>query len=70
MHNHTAVKVSTLPDCDFCMTEGIRVTAVYNGKTVFGPWAFMCQKHFDAYGHGVGLGVGQKLITEGVPATS
>ncbi len=31
--------------CDFCNND-----AVYDGKTKFGPWAFMCEKHFDSYG--------------------
>jgi len=27
-----------------------------------GPWANMCQEHFDAYGVGLGTGQGQKYL--------
>ena len=30
--------------CDFCNEE-----AIYDTQTVYGPWAFVCQKHFDTY---------------------
>lgn len=49
--------------CDICkhvlMKPG-KVPAVYDGKTVRGPWAFMCESCFKKYG--VGLpGQGKKL---------
>ena len=31
--------------CDFCDSE-----AIMDGKTTMGPWAYMCQVHFDRYG--------------------
>lgn len=31
--------------CDFC-----EAAAVYDGKTVYGPWAFMCEAHLDSIG--------------------
>lgn len=31
--------------CDFCNRQ-----AVFDGKTKFGPWAFMCDKHRALYG--------------------
>lgn len=31
--------------CDFCGKP-----ALYDGKTRLGPWAYMCQEHFDALG--------------------
>lgn len=31
--------------CDFC-----EAAAIYDGKTRYGPWAYMCQKHFDFVG--------------------
>ena len=61
---HTEVKVSKLPDCDFCSKEGHKVPARYDGKTTFGPWANMCQAHFAIYGIGLGLGRGQRLVVE------
>ena len=53
----TTTTVSSLPACDFCGG-----TAYYDGKTHMGPWAFMCKGDFAAYGVGVGLGKGQKLV--------
>lgn len=43
--------------CDFCDSS-----AKYDGKTAGGPWANMCEKHFKAYGVGLGTGRGQKII--------
>ena len=37
------------PSCDFCDHPGI-----YDGKTVSGYWANMCQGHFDEIGVGTG----------------
>ena len=64
MKSHTEVKVNKLPRCDFysegfCRNFG---EAHYDGKTIHGPWANMCEQHFSAYGVGLGLGRGQKLI--------
>lgn len=36
--------------------------ALYDGKTLMGPWAYMCQSCFGRYGVGLGLGKGQLLI--------
>lgn len=33
------------PRCDFCSEP-----AVYDGKTIMGPWAHMCEAHFNKYG--------------------
>lgn len=52
----TSVKVETKPACDFCGSP-----ADYDGKTNMGPWAYMCQGHFDTMGIGLGTGRGQKL---------
>ena len=53
------VRVSSRPTCDFCGHE-----AAVDGKTRFGPWAYMCPSHFAAYGVGLGLGKGQFLLVE------
>lgn len=45
--------------CDFCDKP-----ALYDGRTSFGPWAFMCKTHFQINGVGLGLGKGQKLKQE------
>lgn len=31
--------------CDFCKCK-----AMYDGKTIKGPWAYMCKEHFDLWG--------------------
>lgn len=50
-------KVSQLPKCNFCDDS-----ALYDGMTVYGPWAYMCQGCFDLHGIGtLGLGKGQRL---------
>ena len=49
-------------DCDFCNMLGLKVEANYDGKTVDGPWAYMCNEHFAARGIGLGTGRGQRLI--------
>lgn len=61
---HTEVEVTELPQCDFCKTEGLGNLAAYDGATTLGPWAFLCERHFDTYGVGLGLGRGQKLIVK------
>ena len=53
----TTAYVRELPKCDFCDRP-----ALYDGKTRMGPWANMCETHFNSHGIGVGTGVGQKLI--------
>jgi hypothetical protein len=55
--------VAKYPDCSFCGEE-----AHFDGKTVNG-WAFMCDCCFVVYGQGLGLGVGQQLVTAALDAT-
>ncbi len=43
--------------CDICKVRPPK----YDGKTRMGPWAYMCEKCFKAYGVGLGLGKGQVL---------
>lgn len=56
-----SVRIAAIPDCDFCKPDAITPAAV-EGKTILGPWAYMCQRHFSAYGTGLGTGKGQRLI--------
>lgn len=63
----TEVKVARIPDCDICKYVGPppgkpKQPAAYDGKTVEGPWANMCEFHFKQYGVGLGTGRGQKLV--------
>lgn len=64
----TEAYVATLPKCDFCKGNGIDKDAEYDGKTIHGPWANMCESHFEDYGRGLGTGVGQRLIVGEPPA--
>jgi hypothetical protein len=57
----TWVKVIELPQCDICKER----IGAYDGKTTYGPWAYMCEECFEEVGLGLGLGVGQKLILAG-----
>lgn len=41
--------------------DGVDRPAKYDGRTEAGPWANMCQEHFDEHGVGLGLGRGQML---------
>lgn len=60
MSEHKSVKVDKLPLCDLC--QGDKLQAHYDGKTVYGPWAYMCKPHFERAGIGLGMGRGQELI--------
>lgn len=53
------VAVTRLPGCDM---TGCAMPAVYDAKTVGGPWAYLCSLHFGLYGIGLGLGRGQRLV--------
>jgi hypothetical protein len=68
---HTEVYISAPKTCDLCSEAGLTTQAEYDAKTTMGPWANLCQEHFDDYGVGLGLGRGQKLIvgTKPKPAT-
>lgn len=65
-------RVTSRPDCDLCKAQadsGQRpknniFPAHYDGRTRMGPWAYMCQAHFQECGVGLGLGIGQRLIVD------
>jgi len=50
--------------CDFCTDEKKAVKAIYDAKTRMGFWAYLCEKHFQQFGVGLGLGKGQRLEKE------
>lgn len=56
--------VQRIPDCDFCKQVNTvdPCEAEVDGKTLAGPWAFMCDLHFAIHGVGLGTGLGQRLI--------
>lgn len=59
----TEVTVAELPLCDICKAEGKgEILAQYDGAMSIGGWAYMCQSHFDQYGVGLGVGMGQLLV--------
>ena len=66
MNNHTKTVVSTIPNCDLCPNVSdsghLKNKAVYDAKTCYGPWAYVCKTHFVECGCLVGLGKGQKLV--------
>lgn len=64
MNKHESVTVAVLPNCDFCQETGTTKPAAVDGKTVFGPWANMCDEHFQQHGIGLGLGRGQQLVVK------
>ena len=53
----TEVEMDELPFCDFCNAE-----AKYDGKTIKGSWAYMCEECFGEHGIGLGYGKGQRLV--------
>lgn len=62
---HTVVKIAEAKPCDFCKENGVARDAKYDAKVNIGTyWANMCQGHFDLYGVGLGLGIGQELVVE------
>ena len=62
------VEVTELPNCDICkVMYGQTHPATYDGKTILGPWAHMCDKMWKTYGPGrTGVGMGQKYILKEV----
>lgn len=60
----TEVRVTTPRACDLHAARGEEVPATVDGKTVYGPWAHMCDECHRLYGFGLGTGKGQRLILE------
>ncbi len=64
----TSVEVTRIPLCDLCDLRHLRSEdaplhlAAVDGKTLFGAWANMCEYCYVAYGTGLGVGKGQRLI--------
>lgn len=53
--------------CDMAPCEN---TATYDGRTIMGPWANMCDRHFAEFGDGLGTGRGQRMIVGTKPEVS
>ena len=60
-----SVQMKNIPECDIHKYEDGEegVPAAYDGKTKFGPWANMCEKHFKTHGVGLGTGKGQRFTS-------
>jgi hypothetical protein len=58
----TEVTVDEFPVCSFIHGTKESERALYDGKTIHGPWAYMCEEHFKMYGVGLGTGKGQRLV--------
>lgn len=61
--------VTEMPLCDFCKESGVTRKAKYDAKTLWGPWAHMCEIHMRNNGPHtpggeprLGTGVGQRLV--------
>lgn len=39
-------QLATMPNCDICEGMSIKTPAKYDGPTVFGPWAYLCEGCF------------------------
>lgn len=55
-----STRVTTIPLCNLCTEASI--PAAYDGKTIYGSWANMCEDHMASHGSGLGMGRGQRLI--------
>lgn len=54
-----SVTVTEIPMCDIKMC-GEKATV--DGRTIYGPWAYMCDRHWQQIGVGrLGTGYGQQL---------
>ena len=62
-------KKMRLPQCDFCRDSGVTIPAEYDGRTVFGPCAYMCLSHFERFGQGLGYATGKRIPREQLTIT-
>ena len=46
----TTAYLATIPACDLCESHGLTIPAKYDGPTVFGPWAYLCDPCFSDQG--------------------
>lgn len=53
------VEVLELPNCQLDHAEP--TLARYDARTTMGPWAYLCEAHFQEVGVGLGTGNGQRL---------
>lgn len=58
----TEVKMSEIPNCDLCASQGVERAAYADAKLSIGPWAYVCEAHYAAYRCSLGTGRGQRLV--------
>ncbi|KQY61827.1 hypothetical protein ASD30_25125 [Nocardioides sp. Root140] len=61
----TTVVVGVLPPCDLCEADASGLepeTAAFDARTVTGQWAYLCHRHYEVHGVGLGTGQGQRLV--------
>jgi hypothetical protein len=64
MGDKTILKVHKIPKCDICLSHGVEKDAVYEAKTTFGPWAFLCEECFNEVGISLNMGLGRRIISK------
>lgn len=57
MSQFEEVEVYEKPLCNICNEP-----AEYDAMTKYGNWAYLCERHYEKLGIGLGLGKGQRLI--------
>lgn len=63
--NATLTMVEAIPACNVCKEKGLpNIPALFDCKTIAGPWAFLCLPHYRAIGYGLGMGLGQILMLD------
>lgn len=63
---YDVVLVEQVPNCDICIRKNDVKNAIYDAKTVFGMWGYLCEECYGKYGLGLGIGLGQRLVLKGV----
>ena len=56
--------VGELPRCQMCAALNVENDALYDARTNNGRWAFVCERHFERNCSGLGVGKGQRLVTD------
>ena len=59
--SNTVVTLTHYEYCQMCAKGDVVATASYDAKLSVGQWAYVCQKHYEQFGVGLGLGLGQKI---------
>lgn len=56
----STAEVAEIPNCDIHPCDEL---AVYDSRTIHGPWAYLCERHWQMWGmQRLGTGHGQRLV--------